>query len=131
MGKALLDVPGKRSTSTRDTAAYMHTYNYVRGHQSHEYVTPFEVYHNALTKVASSISKGGCLSKLFEFCVLTNMDIILPSAVFCMYKHIDQSQIFFVTQLLPLLLSARHLLSLRLKHMVTQLASSVHCKSAC
>jgi len=34
------------------TAEYMHTYNYVRGHQSHKYLTPFEVYHGALTKVA-------------------------------------------------------------------------------
>lgn len=34
------------------TAEYMHTYNHLRGHQSHEYLTPNDVYHNALTKVA-------------------------------------------------------------------------------
>lgn len=34
------------------TAQYMHTYNHVRGHQSHEYLTPNDLYSNALQHVA-------------------------------------------------------------------------------
>ena len=34
------------------TAEYMHTYNHIRGHQSHGYLTPKDLYYNALHNVA-------------------------------------------------------------------------------